>query len=74
MRRVDNIGELYEMVHELFVETTCPVCENIIISTMPHAERILTFGCVKCGDIEQSVLLQMNIHTNDTIIESMATG
>lgn len=74
MKRIYSIGELYKMVHELFVETICPVCKNIVISTMPQAEKVLIFGCTKCGNVEQSALLTMNICTNDTIIENVPSG
>lgn len=63
MRRIDNIGKLYGMTYELFVETVCPKCENISISTIPQAEKILIFGCLACGDIEQYMLTQMNVST-----------
>lgn len=63
MRKIDNIGKLYGMVYELFVETVCPKCENISISTIPQAEMVLIFGCLACGDIEQSMLTQMNVPT-----------
>jgi hypothetical protein len=67
MRKIDNIGELYGMVHELFVETACPKCENISISTMPQAEMILIFGCQNCADIEQSMLTEMDVPTMEII-------
>lgn len=67
MRRIDNIGELYGMTYELFVETMCPKCENISISTMPQAEKILIFGCLACGDIEQSMLTEMSVATIEII-------
>lgn len=61
MRRIDNIGELYGMTYELFVETVCPKCENISISTIPQAEMLLIFGCPNCADIDQSMLTTMNV-------------
>lgn len=67
MRRIDNIGELYGMTYELFVETVCPKCENISISTMPQAEMVLIFGCPNCADIEQSMLTEMNVPTIEII-------
>lgn len=67
MRRIDNIGELYGMTYELFVETVCPKCENISISTMPQAEILLIFGCPNCADIEQSTITEMNIPTIEII-------
>lgn len=67
MRRIDNIGELYGMTYELFVETVCPKCENISISTMPQAEMVLIFGCPNWADIEQSMLTEMNVPTIEII-------
>lgn len=67
MRRIDNIGELYGMVCELLVEAVCPNCENISISTISQAEKILIFGCLACGDIEQSMLTTMNVPTIEII-------
>lgn len=63
MRRIDNIGELYGMAHELFVEVECPICNNIYISIMSQAEMILVFGCPNCANIDQSMITEMNIPT-----------
>lgn len=59
MKRIYNIGKLYGMVHELLVETVCPKCKNILISTMSQAEMILVFGCQYCADIDRSMLTDM---------------
>lgn len=67
MRKIDNIGELYGMAHELLVEVVCPKCENILISTMSQAEMILVFGCSNCADVEQSMLTEMNMPTIEII-------
>lgn len=67
MRRIDNIGELYGMTYELFVEIICPSCENILISTMSQAEMILVFGCPNCANIDQSMLTTMNMPTIEII-------
>ncbi len=73
MRKINNIGELYEMTYELFVEAMCPKCENISISTMLQAEMILIFGCPNCADIEQYMITQMNLPTIE-IISKEATA
>lgn len=67
MRKIDNIGELYGMVYELFVEAVCPKCGNISISTMPQAEMVLVFGCLNCTDIEQYMLTEMDVPTIEII-------
>ena len=69
MRKIDSIGELYGMVHELLVETACPNCENILISTMSQAEMILVFGCPNCANIDQSMLTEMRVPTIEIIPE-----
>lgn len=74
MRKIDNIGELYGMVCELLVEAVCPNCENILISTMSQAEKILIFGCLACGDIEQSMLTEMSVATIEIIPEEAMAG
>lgn len=74
MRKIDNIGELYGMTYELFVEAVCPKCQNISISTMSQAEKILIFGCLACGDIEQSMLTEMSVATIEIIPEEAMAG
>ena len=72
MRKIENIAELYGMAHELFVETICPMCENIVISTMSQAEMVLIFGCANCADIEESMLIRMDTPSIEIIHEEGA--
>lgn len=71
MRKISDIGELYDMICELFVEAVCPKCENIVISTMSQAEMVLIFGCANCADIEQHMLTQMNVPIGNNAIREV---
>ncbi len=59
MIRIANVAELYGMVSQLLIEVVCPHCNNITISPMDNAERLLVFGCFLCANIEESTLFNL---------------
>lgn len=70
MIRAKNIDELFGTVNQLLVEVICPKCGNTYITTMLHGKSILAFGCIDCGDIEESTLLRMDVlSTNEKAVE-----
>jgi len=60
MTRVTAFEQLEGMTSRLFVETICPKCGILLISTMPEAQMVLVFGCINCADIDTSALLSFN--------------
>ncbi len=69
MIKAKNIEDLFGTINQLFVEVICPKCGNTYITTMLQGKSILAFGCIDCGDIEESTLLKMNSLHNEEATE-----